>query len=99
MTVPATSVAVYRATSPLKHRNARPCGLPQRTVRGGTVGGRAEIAAAVPENAFSTVTFGYREVGTTDWQRLGSDDNAPYRVFHDVTGPAEGHAASSTAPC
>ncbi len=36
------------------------------------------------------MTFGYRPVGTTAWQRLGSDDNAPYRVFHDVSELAKG---------
>ncbi|HYU85870.1 MAG TPA: alpha-amylase family glycosyl hydrolase, partial [Kribbellaceae bacterium] len=85
VTVPGLGVAVYRATSPLKHRGTAPAVYATTPAPGGTVGGRAEIAAAVPENAFSTVTFGYREVGTTAWQRLGSDDNAPYRVFHDAT--------------
>jgi hypothetical protein len=30
------------------------------------------------------VTFAYRPVGTRDWTQLGTDDNAPFRVFHDV---------------
>ncbi|HEY3002954.1 MAG TPA: alpha-amylase family glycosyl hydrolase, partial [Kribbellaceae bacterium] len=85
VTVRGLGIAVYRATSPLKHRTTAPTVYATTPAPGGTVGGRAEIAAAVPENAFSTVTFGYREVGTTAWRRLGSDDNAPYRVFHDVT--------------
>ena len=50
---------------------------------------RAEIAAAVPENTRDR-DFGYRPVGTTAWQRLGSDDNAPYRVFQDVSGLPKG---------
>ncbi len=90
VSVPAMSVAVYQATSPLKHRNNAPAVYFSTPSAGGTVGGRAEISAAVPQNAFSTVTFGYREVGTTAWQRLGSDDNAPYRVFHDVSGLPKG---------
>ena len=90
VSVPATSVAVYQATSPLKHRNDAPDVFFSAPSAGGTVGGRAEISAAVPENAFSTVTFGYREVGTSAWHRLGADDNAPYRVFHDVTGLPKG---------
>jgi len=85
VTVPGLQVAVYRATAPLKHRDEAPAVYLNSPAAGGTVGGRAEIGAAVPENAFSTVTFGYREVGSTAWQRLGSDDNAPYRAFHDVT--------------
>ena len=57
---------------------------------GAVVGGRAEIGAAIPDNTFAQVTFLYRPVGTTAWQRLGTDDNAPYRVFHDVSGMAKG---------
>lgn len=41
---------------------------------------------SVPENALAEVTFGSRPVGTTAWNRLGTDDNAPYRVFHDTSG-------------
>jgi hypothetical protein len=29
-------------------------------------------------------------VGTSSWRVLGTDDNAPYRVFDDVTGRAKG---------
>lgn len=87
VTVPATSVAVFKATNHLPHRSH----APQVYLNAPAVAGaRAEIPAAVPENAFSTVTFGYREVGTSAWQRLGSDDNAPYRVFHDVSGMPKG---------
>ncbi len=52
---------------------------------GAVVGGRAEIGAAVPANVFAQVSFAYRPVGTTDWTLLGTDDNKPYRVFHDVS--------------
>jgi pullulanase-type alpha-1,6-glucosidase len=57
---------------------------------GGVVGGRAEIRAAVPDNAFAQVSFAYRPVGVTGWTPLGTDDNKPYRVFHDVSGMAHG---------
>ena len=56
----------------------------------GAVGGRAEIAVTVPEGGFNQVTFAYRPVGTTAWKPLGTDDNAPYRVFHDVSGLSHG---------
>jgi hypothetical protein len=36
------------------------------------------------------VSFGWRAAGTTDWHPLGTDDNAPYRVFQDVSGLAKG---------
>ena len=34
--------------------------------------------------------LGYRPVGTTARRALGSDDNAPYRVFQDVSGLPKG---------
>ena len=70
-------------------RAPRPSISPRRRA-GGVVGGRAEIGAAIPEDAFAQVTFAYRPVGTTAWQRLGTDDNAPYRVFQDVSAIAKG---------
>ena len=36
------------------------------------------------------MTFAYRPSGTEEWQRIGTDDNAPYRVFQDVAGFAPG---------
>ena len=36
------------------------------------------------------MTFAWRPVGATKWLRSGTDDNAPYRVFHDVSGLAQG---------
>lgn len=79
------SVTVYQAASKVPARTKAPAVYMSSPELGATVGGRAEIAAAVPENTPVTVTFGYRPVGTTAWQRLGSDDNAPYRVFQDVS--------------
>ncbi len=84
------SVTVYKAASKVSGRAKAPAVYMSSPELGATVGGRAEIAAAVPENTPVTVTFGYRPVGTTAWQRLGSDDNAPYRVFQDVSGLPKG---------
>ena len=50
----------------------------------GPVGERAEVAAAVPDGGFNQVSFAWRPVGGDTWQRLGTDDNAPYGVFHDL---------------
>lgn len=85
VTAAPLSVSVYKAISQLPSRRSAPPVYMSSPEPGATVGGRAEIAAAVPENTPVTVTFGYRPVGTTSWQRLGSDDNAPYRVFQDVS--------------
>ncbi|MFF0271188.1 pullulanase-type alpha-1,6-glucosidase [Kribbella sp. NPDC004536] len=84
------SVTVYQAQTKVPPRAKAPNVYMSSPELGATVGGRAEIAAAVPENTPATVTFGYRPVGTTEWKRLGSDDNAPYRVFQDVSGLPKG---------
>ncbi len=90
VTVPPLSVAVYRANSVMTDSKAAPPVYPLSPSAGGVVGGRAEIGAAVPTNTFTQVTFLYRPVGTTAWQPVGTDDNAPYRVYQDVSGLAKG---------
>ena len=90
VTVPPLSVAVYRASSTMAQSKSAPTIYPLAPSAGGVVGGRAEISAALPGNAFAEVTFLHRPVGTTDWTPIGTDDNAPYRVFHDVTGLDKG---------
>ena len=93
VTVPALSSRVWRAdravstarggsgdvilTSPAEGGSVTP--LP------GAADGRAEIRAAVPSGALVDVTFLSRPVGTEVWTLLGTDDNAPYRVFDDVS--------------
>jgi pullulanase-type alpha-1,6-glucosidase len=90
VTVPPQSALVWKAATPMdKPRSAPPLYLTSPSA-GGVVGGRAEIGAAIPTNTFAQVTFAYRPVGTSDWTTLGTDDNAPYRVFHDVSGVAKG---------
>ncbi|EWT03071.1 alpha-1,6-glucosidase [Intrasporangium oryzae NRRL B-24470] len=90
VTVPALSVAVYRANSTMEVSTSAPAIYPTSPSAGGVVGGRAEIGAAIPANAFAEVTFLQRPVGTSTWKTLGTDDNAPYRVFDDVSGLAKG---------
>jgi glycosidase len=84
VTVPPLSAVVLRANDRLApDRDSTPS--PSFTApAAGVVGGRAEIGAVVPGNEFRQVTFAYREVGQSAWTVLGTDDNAPYRVFHDV---------------
>ena len=44
---------------------------------------RIEVAAALDEDVFAEVTFAVRE-GDGDYVPIGTDDNAPYRVFFDA---------------
>ena len=89
-TVPALSVSVWKAQAHLPDRESAPATWITSPQPGGVVGGRAEISAALTDSAFSQVTLATRPVGTSSWRVLGTDDNAPYRVFDDVTGRAKG---------
>lgn len=86
VTVPALSVAVYRATSDITKPKAAPTVSLTTPTLGGEVSGRAEIGAAVTSDGPAQVSFYYRELGTSAWKLIGTDDHAPYRVFHDVSG-------------
>ncbi|MEP7331973.1 MAG: pullulanase-type alpha-1,6-glucosidase [Terracoccus sp.] len=88
LTVPPLTVRAYRAYAPMNRGPASEV-YPVTPNAGSVVGGRAEIRAAVPANAFTEVTFLYRTAGTSTWTPIGTDDNAPYRVFHDVSGLAK----------
>jgi pullulanase-type alpha-1,6-glucosidase len=90
VTVPPQSAVVWQATSPMDKPKSAPAVYLTSPGAGDVVGGRAEIGAAIPDNTFAQVTFAYRPVGTKKWTTLGTDDNAPYRVFHDVSGMAKG---------
>ena len=84
ITVPPLSVAVWKATRPIDPRRAAPPASFTSPRPGEVVRDRAEIAVSVPESVFAEVTFAFRRAGTRSWTTLGTDDNAPYRVFHDV---------------
>lgn len=92
VTVPALSAVVYKANEPMD-RSRSATTLVVTPGSGGVVGGRAAISATLSGgavNGLREVTIAYRPVGTSAWTVLGTDDNAPYRVFHDVSGFAKG---------
>ncbi len=90
VTVPPLSAVVLRANEKLAGREEAPAAFFRTPSAGGSVGGRAEIGVGVPEGGFNQVTLAFRPVGTRQWQPLGTDDNAPYRVFHDVSAMPKG---------
>jgi glycosidase len=88
--VPPLSARVWKAAAPLAARATAP-GITVTSLQAGSnIGKRAEIGVTADADAFSQVSFAYRKYGTTTWTYLGSDDNAPYRVFHDVSGVPRG---------
>jgi len=90
ITVPPLSVAVWKAAGPVAKRKNAPAVFASSPQPGGVVGGRAEVGVSVPGDALAEVTFAFRPVGAPSWSRLGTDDNAPYRVFHDTGALAKG---------
>jgi alpha-amylase len=85
LTVPALSVVVYRAE---KHvpRSRRAPGISLRLA--GPARDRLEVTADVHGESFYEVTFLARD--GRRWEAIGTDDNAPYRVFHDVADERPG---------
>jgi len=94
--VPAQGAVVYRAERAIPDDGAAP-GVSFTTPAGGDVSGRAEVALDVDSASFTQATIAWRRVGATEWQVLGTDDNAPYRVFHDVRGLRLGTAVEYRA--
>ncbi|HEX6920731.1 MAG TPA: alpha-amylase family glycosyl hydrolase [Actinomycetes bacterium] len=90
VTVPARSLVVYRATARLAEDDVAPAPFFKSPGAGGVVSGRAEVGVGLPGNDFDQVSVAWRPVGGTRWTLLGTDDNAPYRVFHDVRSMAKG---------
>jgi alpha-amylase len=80
LTVGPLSAVVYRAVEPLERSRRAPA---ITLADPGSQRDRAEVRAEVAGSGFAEVTFLAR-VGNGRWRSIGTDDNAPYRVFHDV---------------
>ena len=91
--VPARSVLVYRASNALKDDNLRPEPSVVSPTPGAIVEGRTPVAIDLPAGDFVQATVSWRRVGESTWTRLGTDDNAPYRVYHDVADLPKGAIA------
>ena len=86
VTVPPLSAVVYEAADRVERsRHAPSVALKEL----GTIRDRAEVGATVGGDGFAEVTFLAR-TGHGGWRPIGTDDNAPYRVFHDVADLAPG---------
>jgi glycosidase len=94
--VPPLGYAIYKATSPVP-RSSRAPGIEIAGLEdGGTavlgthlwdghdILDRVEVAASLDVPRYAEVTFAVRE-GDGPWRRIGTDDNAPYRVFYDAS--------------
>ncbi|WP_026549433.1 alpha-amylase family glycosyl hydrolase [Arthrobacter sp. Br18] len=91
VTVPALSAVVYEASGRTPHSKEAPAVTLQEPLPAPEDNGRMKVAADVDGSSFYEVSF---EARTTDgvWTNIGTDDNAPYGVYHDVSGFAAGEA-------
>ena len=89
VTVPPLSAVVYRSAAAIPRSDAAPAVRLVALPDGGEARGRAEVRAFVSGNSFYDVTF-EAKVGDGAWTPIGTDDNAPYRVLHDVGTLAPG---------
>jgi glycosidase len=90
VTMPPLTVEVLQARRQIPASTSAPAVNFASPSAGGVLANRAQLRAAVPANTPVQVSFAYRPVGTSQWQLLGTDDSAPYRVFHDVSAMAKG---------
>ncbi|MGE5435246.1 MAG: alpha-amylase family glycosyl hydrolase, partial [Candidatus Doudnabacteria bacterium] len=86
VTVGPLSTVVYRSTKKIPRSHAAP---PISLDVPASGRDRLEVRADVAGDSFYEVTFLAR-VGNGPWQDIGTDDNAPYRVFQDVSDVAPG---------
>ena len=65
---------------------------PRGALRGPRCDSRLEFAADVTGDSLYAVSLLRPQAGERRWTALGTDDNAPHRVFPDVSGYAVGTA-------
>jgi pullulanase-type alpha-1,6-glucosidase len=82
--VPPLSAVVYRADSAIAADTHAPDVTIVAPAEGSEVTGRVEVGATLSDPEFAEVTFAVKVGDATDWTVIGTDDNAPYRVYYDV---------------
>ncbi|MBG6218172.1 glycosidase [Arthrobacter sp. CAN_A6] len=89
LTVPALSTVVYQVSGRIPRSEAAPGVTLREPAPAAEDNARMRVAADVGGSSFYEVTFEARTAGG-DWESIGTDDNAPYSVYHDVSGHATG---------
>ena len=88
VSVPAMGVSVWKAERRADAGAGAPVLLARAPGSGADFSGRAKISGAVLDDRFAQVTAAWRLAGDTEWTKLGTDDSAPFAVYHDVVEPA-----------
>lgn len=83
VTVPPLSAVVYESSGRIPRSKAAPAVVLQDPAPAAGDNGRLRIGADVGGSSFYEVTFQARTAGGA-WASIGTDDTAPYQVFHDV---------------
>lgn len=96
VTVPPLSAVVYQSSGRIPHSKAAPGVVLQEPKPAQGDNGRLQVVADVAGSSFYDVTF---EAKKSDgaWERIGTDDTAPYQVFHDVAALETGTAVEYRA--
>jgi alpha-amylase len=89
LTVPPLSTVVYALDGQIPESHRAPDISLGQPAPAAESRGRMQVSASVSGSSFYEVTF-YAKVGRGDWRPIGTDDSAPYRVFHDVSGIPSG---------
>ncbi|GID31987.1 alpha-amylase family glycosyl hydrolase [Paractinoplanes brasiliensis] len=89
LTVPPLSTVVYASTTKIPASTAAPAVSLSTPAPAAESRARMQVSATLSGSAPAEVTF-YARTGNGGWTSIGTDDNAPYRVFHDVSGLGAG---------
>jgi alpha-amylase len=84
VTVPPLSAVVYKLEGRIPKPKRAPAISIASAAPSDAARSRIEVRADVAGDSFYEVTFLAREGRRGGWKRIGTDDTAPYRVFHDV---------------
>jgi alpha-amylase len=90
LTVPPLSAVVYALDGRIPRSAAAPAVRLDTPAPAAESRGRMRVAASVGGSSFYEVTFYARGGSQRAWRPIGTDDTAPYQVFHDVSGLAAG---------
>jgi alpha-amylase len=91
VTVPPLSAVVYQSSGRIPHSNSAPAVVLQEPAAAPADNGRIKVTADVGGASFYEVTFEAKTAGG-GWEPIGTDDTAPYQVFHDVAALDAGTA-------
>jgi alpha-amylase len=89
LTVPPLSTVVYALDGRIPESRSAPRIELNAPAPAAESRGRMQVSASVQGSSLYEVTF-YARAGNGRWEQIGTDDTAPYRVFHDVSGLPSG---------